>query len=239
MSNVSEIINQGIAAVKSNNLLAARVFLINAIKLDETSELAWLWLSGAVETNEERKYCMEKVLRINPGSEVAKKGLVTLHGVSTVSPIIDTQEEEIIILNKPNKVHKLNYGRQLRSIALSPNNLFVAVINEDLKLSSWRISDRKCMWHIEDFLADDNLTYSPDGRYIAVATGVAIQIFDANNGNLVHTINIYGDKVIYSKDGKRIFRCNPLEKEAYIIDVQRKTKLQTIKLPSTSLNCVD
>ena len=107
------IINRGIAAVKSSNLLAARVFLINAIKLNETSELAWLWLSGAVETNEERKYCMEKVLKINPGSEVAKRGLVTLHDVPAVSPIIGTQEEEILTLSKPNKVHKLNYGRHL------------------------------------------------------------------------------------------------------------------------------
>jgi hypothetical protein len=37
-----------------------------------------LWLSGVVDTNEDKRICLENVLVLNPGSLAAKRGLEKL-----------------------------------------------------------------------------------------------------------------------------------------------------------------
>ena len=66
VSQVSELLKQGIAAARAGRKEEARRTLARAIKLDGRNEQAWLWLSGVVETDEQRRVCLEKVLAINP-----------------------------------------------------------------------------------------------------------------------------------------------------------------------------
>lgn len=51
---------------------------MEALKQDERNETAWLWLSGAVDNDEERAICLENVLTINPANERARRGLEEL-----------------------------------------------------------------------------------------------------------------------------------------------------------------
>ncbi len=69
---------QGIAALQSGHKAEARALLVQALQQDKRNETAWLWLSGAVKTNAERRACLEEVLAINPGNEMAKRGLERL-----------------------------------------------------------------------------------------------------------------------------------------------------------------
>ena len=68
----------GITAVKNGNRSQGRDLLEKVLEVDERNEQAWLWLSGAVETAEERQICLENVLAINPDNALAKKGLAKL-----------------------------------------------------------------------------------------------------------------------------------------------------------------
>ena len=52
---------QGIAAVKAGRRAEARELLIQVIRQDRRNEKAWLWLSGAVETDEQRRTCLQRV----------------------------------------------------------------------------------------------------------------------------------------------------------------------------------
>ncbi len=78
--DIQQWLQDGIAAVKRGNGEQARQLLMQVVEADERNEQAWLWLSGVVATNDERRVCLENVLAINPDSTVAKKGLLKLGG---------------------------------------------------------------------------------------------------------------------------------------------------------------
>jgi hypothetical protein len=71
-------LNQAIAAAQAGRKAEARRLLELLLDADERNEQAWLWLSGVVDSDEERIICLENVLTINPHNETARIGLVTL-----------------------------------------------------------------------------------------------------------------------------------------------------------------
>lgn len=75
---VDRLLREGIVALRAGDKATAREKLMRAVEIDETNEQAWLWLSGAVETDEDRRVCLENVLTINPDNELARKGLAKL-----------------------------------------------------------------------------------------------------------------------------------------------------------------
>ncbi len=75
---MSELVQQGIAAVKAGNKAQARRLLGRAIQEDPRSEQAWLWLSAAVDDDQERLTCLDQVLAINPDNEMARRGAAAL-----------------------------------------------------------------------------------------------------------------------------------------------------------------
>ena len=78
MNNTNELLSQGIAALKAGQKAKARSLLEQVVQQDERNEMAWLWLSGAVDTDDERYTCLQKVLAINPSSAVARRGIEAL-----------------------------------------------------------------------------------------------------------------------------------------------------------------
>jgi len=92
MTETNELLKQGIAALNAGRKAEARRLLMQVVQQDERNEMAWLWLSGAVDTDEDRRVCLENVLAINPNNKTAKRGLASLiargdvRPLSTVSP---------------------------------------------------------------------------------------------------------------------------------------------------------
>jgi tetratricopeptide (TPR) repeat protein len=78
MTEINQLLKAGIQALKAGNREDAHKLLLQVVKQDEESELGWLWLSGAVQTNKERRICLDNVLTINPDNETAKKGLIKM-----------------------------------------------------------------------------------------------------------------------------------------------------------------
>lgn len=75
---VPELVQQGAQVLKAGQAERARQILRRALALDEMYEQGWLWLSGAVEDDQEKIACMEKVLAINPRNQRAQAGLALL-----------------------------------------------------------------------------------------------------------------------------------------------------------------
>ncbi|KAB8145705.1 hypothetical protein F8S13_01050 [Chloroflexia bacterium SDU3-3] len=75
-------VQQGIASAKAGNTTDARQQLAQAIALDPRCEQAWLWLSGLHADPEQRRSCLEQVLRINPQNAAAQRGLAMLGGAN-------------------------------------------------------------------------------------------------------------------------------------------------------------
>lgn len=62
-------------------LLHAEQLFVRALCDDSNLEMDWLWLATQVVREHERRYCLERALRINPQSEMAQRELTKLSPV--------------------------------------------------------------------------------------------------------------------------------------------------------------
>lgn len=73
--DVPALVAQGIAAFHAGDRNRAYTLLTEALQADPRNEAGWLWLSGVVQEPAERRYCLERVVEINPKHEAAQRGL--------------------------------------------------------------------------------------------------------------------------------------------------------------------
>ena len=66
---------QAITHIRAGEIEKARPFLIDWLKQNPNDENAWLWMTKCVPEPEQRRYCFEKVLKINPQNQYAIRGL--------------------------------------------------------------------------------------------------------------------------------------------------------------------
>jgi hypothetical protein len=81
-----DLVQRGIAALEAGDKVQACRLLGRAIQANPQDEQAWLWLSGAVESDQERLMCLNKVLEINPANEAAKRGVAALREKQASKP---------------------------------------------------------------------------------------------------------------------------------------------------------
>ncbi|HDD25451.1 MAG TPA: tetratricopeptide repeat protein [Chloroflexi bacterium] len=74
-NEVNTWLRQGIAAARAGQQAQAREMLMQVIEIDEENLLAWLWLSGVVDSLEDQEVCLENVLTLQPDHEMARRGL--------------------------------------------------------------------------------------------------------------------------------------------------------------------
>lgn len=74
-SSPQALIQQAKQHYSSGDRDAAYGLLSKAIQLDPNNITAWLWMSGLVDTAEKKRYCLERVLAIDPENEAARRGL--------------------------------------------------------------------------------------------------------------------------------------------------------------------
>ncbi|HTX91522.1 MAG TPA: leucine-rich repeat domain-containing protein [Anaerolineales bacterium] len=71
----SEKLDRAIALIKAGNKPAALSLLKEIIRADPRDENAWLWLSACVDQVDQKKFCLQKVLEINPANLQAQNAL--------------------------------------------------------------------------------------------------------------------------------------------------------------------
>ncbi len=82
-----DVVQQAISAIRSGDKLTGKQLLTQAIKSDPNNETAWLWMSAAVTSDDERRLCLERVLSINPRNEQARRGLEALSTPISPPPV--------------------------------------------------------------------------------------------------------------------------------------------------------
>lgn len=93
---MNQLTQDGIAALKAGDKERAQKLFVAALEEDNDDLQAWLWLSGAVESDVDRLECLEQVLRIDPAHALASKGAAQLRarGVKPAEPV-ETPPEEV------------------------------------------------------------------------------------------------------------------------------------------------
>ncbi len=74
-SETAELLQRGIAAARAGRKVEASRLLMQVVERDEHNEQAWLWLSGVVDSLDDRRVCLENVLALNPNHSAALAGL--------------------------------------------------------------------------------------------------------------------------------------------------------------------
>ncbi len=77
-----EPLQAGIAAAREGRRAEARALLKEALQANPMSEQGWLWMSAVVDTDAERRVCLERVLSINPMNQTARFELKKLEPAS-------------------------------------------------------------------------------------------------------------------------------------------------------------
>jgi hypothetical protein len=70
-----DTLHAGMAAAREGRQAEARALLQQALQADPRSEQGWLWMSAVVESDAERRVCLERVLTINPYNQTARAAL--------------------------------------------------------------------------------------------------------------------------------------------------------------------
>ena len=82
-----EYLKQAIEAIKSGDKATGKRLLIDeVIRTNPRNEQAWLWMTQAVEADEDRMNYLRHVLKINPNNEAAKRGLTALEQKQAQKP---------------------------------------------------------------------------------------------------------------------------------------------------------
>jgi tetratricopeptide (TPR) repeat protein len=74
----AEAIKRAIQAARAGRRVEARNLLLKIVEVDPRCEIAWMWLSGLVDTLEDRIIACENVLTINPDNQKVRSYLAEL-----------------------------------------------------------------------------------------------------------------------------------------------------------------
>ena len=88
-------------AIDQGQTARARDLFTRLLRSDSSKAEYWLWMSTLVDSDQERIYCLESALRVDPDNEAAKRGLIILGArqagddVTPVPPIRRHWEKEV------------------------------------------------------------------------------------------------------------------------------------------------
>lgn len=80
-------LQQAITVIKAGDKAGGKQLLIEVIKANPHNEVAWLWMGQVVSADEERRKCLQNVLKLNPNNKVAKRGLAMIQQRQASEPI--------------------------------------------------------------------------------------------------------------------------------------------------------
>ncbi|MCS7010274.1 MAG: tetratricopeptide repeat protein [Anaerolineales bacterium] len=101
------MLREAIQAIRAGDRTRARDLLTRLLKADPNNASYWVWLSGVVDTQKERLYCLQTALKLDPQNTAARRGLLILGGreAEPGSPPFPLNRprswEEKIVLPKP------------------------------------------------------------------------------------------------------------------------------------------
>jgi hypothetical protein len=73
-----EMFDEAMQAIRDGQRQRAKDLLTRLIKVDQTKPDYWLWMSATVDSEKEQVFCLQNVLKLDPNSVPARRGLVVL-----------------------------------------------------------------------------------------------------------------------------------------------------------------
>lgn len=139
--NILELLRQGIEAAKAGNRAGARQAFERVVDIDPQNEKGWFWLASVVDTDEERKICLDNVLQINPANEKARASLEKIdlrlkQKVETEEVVAGVSRKQITMIIGGAIALVAVIAVVLMTITVNNNNMATARTNEALQTQS-------------------------------------------------------------------------------------------------------
>jgi ferric-dicitrate binding protein FerR (iron transport regulator) len=125
---------QAIAHIKAGEIENARPLLIEVLKQNPADENAWLWMTKCVTETEQKRYCFERVLKINPQNQYAIREL--RHLTRPVSPPTQPKTSQPEPVQPVQPVPKRGLGDVILTFATFAISVFLIL----LCLYAWWLS---------------------------------------------------------------------------------------------------
>ena len=105
-------LEQAVALIRAGNIAEARTILIEVLKQNPGNDYAWLCMTLCVTEVEQKRYCFQKVLKINPQNQHAIAGLARLN-----NPVVPPTQPQVI--QQPIKKEILRFSILALAIVLT------------------------------------------------------------------------------------------------------------------------
>src|SRR5678816_1278561 len=76
-------LDQAIEAIQAGQKAQGLAILAKLVNQEPRNERAWLWLATCVDEPEKKRYCLQRVLELNPSSAAARQLLAELDAPAT------------------------------------------------------------------------------------------------------------------------------------------------------------
>src|SRR5215211_746392 len=103
---------QAVEYIKAGDIEKGKHILIEVLKHNPKDENAWLWLTRCVTETEQKRYCFEKILKINPQNQHALEGLRQLNNL--ISPKLESKAQT----TQPQLAKKNNFVASLLTFSI-------------------------------------------------------------------------------------------------------------------------
>ncbi|PKN86402.1 MAG: hypothetical protein CVU46_07915 [Chloroflexi bacterium HGW-Chloroflexi-8] len=77
-STEEKIFQEALSAIEEQDNLRAKDLLTRLLKMDQQNPQYWLWMSAVVNSEKERRFCLQQVLKFDPQNTDALRGLILL-----------------------------------------------------------------------------------------------------------------------------------------------------------------
>jgi hypothetical protein len=120
---MSTMLEQAVAHIRAGEIEKASPLLIEVLKQNPRDENAWLWMSRCVTEIEQKRYCFEKVLKLNPQNQHAIRSLSYLN-----RPVSPPTQPKVSQQEPVQSVQKQGRGAALLNIAIFSIAIFLVLL---------------------------------------------------------------------------------------------------------------
>jgi tetratricopeptide (TPR) repeat protein len=131
---MSNELQKAIELYKAGDKAQSRLYLLKIIRDEPNNEQAWGWLSNTAEKKDERIYCLQQVLRINPKNSAAGKLLTELETDNWIAMVPANTTQIVTPQHQPITTNSLQ--QVIRSDPLYRRNTLYAISSAIGSISS-------------------------------------------------------------------------------------------------------
>ncbi|HEU5089912.1 MAG TPA: tetratricopeptide repeat protein, partial [Roseiflexaceae bacterium] len=109
MADSDQILQLGIEEARNGNRDEARNLFELLTRQEPNNAQAWLWLAGVADNPDQRRAALQRVLELDPGNDMARKGLQAMGVATTVTPaepvaeVVPPIEEPVAVPVEPDR----------------------------------------------------------------------------------------------------------------------------------------